>query len=425
MRDSARFLVHFQGFAMPSFASSIPVRFRSALSSAASLLFLALCLPKASALVLGIDRLEASGFDLLKGKRVGLITNQTGVDSRGRKTREVLFEAKGVRLVTLFSPEHGLDGAELAGKYVATRKDSLTGLTVYSLYGPTRKPTSAMLKDIDVLVYDMQDIGVRSYTYISTMARCMEAAGEAGLEFMVLDRPNPLGGVRVEGPPVEPEWISFVGQLPVPYVHGMTCGELARMLNERQWMAARCKLKVVTMDGWERRMVWEDTGLRWVKTSPNIPRPDSPAYYVATGIVGSLMGADNGAGGPTPFQLCAGKNIDPDRFAGFVRGLSLDGIRAKPYSNGGFAGCSLQIDPAGKGDLCFLALALLAEVNRNTKPDLFARSSKDKLDIFYKVYGSRSIESQLRNGVPIQKIAASWQPSIDRFRRDRSAYLFY
>jgi uncharacterized protein YbbC (DUF1343 family) len=380
---------------------------------------------KSLAVELGIDRLQANGFDLLKGKRVGLITNHTGVDSRGRKTREILFNAKGVRLTALYSPEHGLDGTELAGKYVATRKDPLTGLTVYSLYGPTRKPTPAMLKDVDLLVYDMQDIGVRSYTYISTMARCMEAAGEAGIEFLVLDRPNPLGGLRVEGPPVEPEWISFVGQLPVPYVHGMTCGELARMLNERQWMAARCRLKVMTMDGWERRMLWEDTGLRWIKTSPNIPRPDSPAYYVATGIVGSLTGADNGVGGPIPFQICAGKGLDPERFTGFVRGLGLEGIRAKPYISGGLNGCTLQIDPGGKGNLCFLALALLSEVNRNAQPDLFARSSADKLDIFYKVYGSRSIVSQLRQGMPIQRIAGAWQPSVERFRKERSAYLFY
>jgi uncharacterized protein YbbC (DUF1343 family) len=162
-----------------------------------------------------------------------------------------------------------------------------------------------------------------------------------------------------------------------------------------------------------------------VKTSPNIPRPDSPAYYVATGIVGSLTGADNGVGGPVPFQICAGKGLDPDRFTGFVRDLGLGGVRVKPYVNGGFNGCFLQIDPGGKGNLCFLALALLAEVNRRSQPDLFARSSPDKLDIFYKVYGSRSIVSQLRQGMPIQRIASAWQPSVDKFRKERAPYLFY
>jgi uncharacterized protein YbbC (DUF1343 family) len=389
-----------------------------------TLLLLAVSLP-AHALTLGIERLESMGFEPLKGKRVGLITNHTGVDSNGRKTREILFKARGVKLTALFSPEHGIDGVELAGRYVANRKDPLTGLLVHSLYGPTRKPTPEMLAGIDLLVFDMQDIGVRSYTYISTMARCMEAAGEAGIEFMVLDRPNPLGGIRVEGPPVEPEWISFVGQVPVPYVHGMTCGELARMLNEKQWMAARCKLKVVTMEGWERRMLWEDTGLRWVKTSPNIPRADSPAYYIATGIVGSLAGLETGVGGPTPFQVCAAKGIDADTFTRFVQNLNVDGVRAKPYAADGFNGCRLQIDPAGKGNLSFLALALLAEINRNSKPDLFAKSPKDKADIFFKVYGSRSIETQLRQGVSIQKIAASWQPGVENFRKQRASYLFY
>lgn len=389
-----------------------------------SLLFILLTLP-AHALMLGIERLEANNFEAVRGKRLGLITNHTGVDSKGRKSREILFKAKGVQLTALFSPEHGIDGTELAGRYVPNRKDPLTGLIVHSLYGPTRKPTPEMLKGIDVLVFDMQDIGVRSYTYISTMARCMEAAGETGIEFMVLDRPNPLGGLRVEGPPVERDWISFVGQLPVPYVHGMTCGELARMLNDKQWMAAKCKLKVVTMDGWDRKMLWEDTGLRWVKTSPNIPRPDSPAYYIATGIVGSLAGLETGVDGPTPFQLCAAKGLDPERFTRFVQNLGIDGVKAKPYAADGFAGCKLQIDPSGKGNLSFLALALLSEVNKNSKPDLFAKSPSDKTDIFFKVYGSRSIETQLRQGVSIQKIAASWQPSVDAFRRDRSTYLFY
>ncbi len=377
------------------------------------------------AVQLGIDTLQASQFEPLKGKRVGLITNQTGADSRGRLTREVLAKAPGVKLVSLFAPEHGLDGKKLAGKTVANQKDPLTGLTVHSLYGATRKPTPEMLKGLEVLVYDMQDIGVRSYTYISTMARCMEAAGEAGLQFVVLDRPNPLGGVRVEGPPVEPRWISFVGQLPVPYVHGMTCGELAKMLNDRQWMAARCKLNVVPMQGWQRQMVWRDTGLPWIKTSPNIPRHDSPAYYVATGIVGSLAGLETGVDGPAPFEICAGKGIDPNSFTKYVQGLNLDGVQVRPYQDGGFGGCRLSIDPKGRGDLTFLALALLNEVNRRSKPDLFAKSSNEKLDIFFKVYGSSGIRDLLSSGTSVQRIAQNWKSGVDKFRSERSAYLLY
>ena len=379
----------------------------------------------ALAVELGIDNLESRQFEQLKGKRVGLITNQTGVNAAGRRTREILAKAPGVKLVSLFTPEHGLDGKELAGKYVANRKDSLTGLTAHSLYGPTRKPTPDMLRGLDVLVYDMQDIGVRSYTYISTMAKCMEAAGEAGLEFMVLDRPNPLGGMRIEGPSVEPQWISFVGQLPVPYVHGMTCGELARMLNDRQWMAARCRLTVVKMRGWERQMTWQDTGLRWVQTSPNIPRADSPAYYVATGIVGSLAGLETGVGGATPFEVCAGKGVDPEAFARFVRNLGVDGVQASPCSMGGFGGCRLTLNPHGKGDFTFLALALLSEINRLSKPDLFAKSSTEKLDIFFKVYGSSTIRDQLRKGTSIQRLAQDWKAGVEKFRSERTGYLFY
>jgi uncharacterized protein YbbC (DUF1343 family) len=389
------------------------------------LLVLTLCTTSSHAVQLGIDRLKALDFEPLKGKRVGLITNHTGVDSKGRLTREILHKAKGVNLVCLLTPEHGLDGTELAGKYVATRTDKLTGLTAHSLYGPTRKPTPQMLKGIDTLVYDMQDIGVRSYTYISTMAKCMEAAGELGLEFVVLDRPNPLGGNRIEGPPVEQKWISFVGQIPVPYVHGMTCGELARMLNEKQWMASKCRLRVVTMEGWDRSMVWEDTGLRWVKTSPNIPRADSPAYYVATGIVGSLSGLETGVGGKNPFEMCAAKGVDAQDFTACVQKLEISGVKATPCREGGFSGCKLSIDPHAKGNLTHLALGLLSEVNRRSSPDLFAKCPNDKLDIFFKVYGSESIREQLRKRVPVQTIVQSWKPFVDRFKSERSPFLFY
>ncbi len=378
------------------------------------------------AVQLGIDRLQDMQFTPLMGKRVGLITNQTGVNSEGVKTRLILKRARGVNLVALFTPEHGLDGTELAGRYVKTRKDPLTGLTAFSLYGPTRKPTPEMLRGIDVLVYDMQDIGVRSYTYISTMARCMEAAGEAGIEFMVLDRPNPLGGQRIEGPPVEQNLISFVGQIPVPYVHGMTCGELAKMINAKGWMASRCRLSVIEMKGWSRRMVWDDTGLRWVRTSPNIPRSTSPAYYVTTGIVGSLAGMEIGVGGAEPFEICAAPWLDAVEFTNYVRSLRISGVTATPYSVGGFRGSRLNIDVRNAGNLTALAAGLLREVNRRGgRPNLFDRSSKDKLDIFYKVYGTRAIRSQLEEGLPLPRIVQGWEPTVNRFETARGPFLLY
>ena len=261
--------------------------------------------------MLGIDVLRANGYRGLIGKRVGLITNQTSRDGRGTKTRQVLHRARQVNLVALYVPEHGLEGTEPAGKKIKSRRDPLTGLTAHSLYGATRKPTSSMLRGVDILVFDLQDIGCRSYTYISTMALAMEAAAENGKEFMVLDRPNPLGGIRVEGPPLENRWKSFVGQIPTPYVHGMTAGELAGMINGKRWIRSRPNMIIVKMRNWNRARTWGDTGLRWFPTSPNIPKGTSPLYYVATGILGGLSGLDIGIGTSRAFEFAAAKGVDP------------------------------------------------------------------------------------------------------------------
>jgi uncharacterized protein YbbC (DUF1343 family) len=385
----------------------------------------ALSLSARAAVELGIDRLQDMNFAPLVGKRVGLITNHTGVNGSGVKTRLILHRARNVNLVALFTPEHGLDGTELAGKYISSRRDAATGVTAHSLYGPTRKPTPAMLRGLDVLVYDMQDIGCRSYTYVSTMGRCMQAAAEAGIEFMVLDRPNPLGGARVEGPMIEPQWISFVGQFPVPYVHGLTCGELAKMSNAKRWMGEPCRLTVIEMRGWNRRMAWRDTGLRWVQTSPNIPRADSPVYYVVTGLVGSLGGFEGGVGGPTPFEIAAVRGASAEAFTADLRGLGIPGARFTPYSQGGWNGSRLSIDPHTEGNLCALAVYLIAECNRVSQPNLFARSPAAKLDIFYKCYGSKSIRTQVENRVPVPRIVSSWNPGISRFQAERGPYLLY
>ncbi|HSI64386.1 MAG TPA: DUF1343 domain-containing protein, partial [Candidatus Saccharimonadia bacterium] len=227
---------------------------------------------------LGVDVLAGNNWDLLRGKRVGLICNQTSMTAAGITTRSAMKRG-GVNLVALYAPEHGIDGTIKAGVHVRNARDGQTGLPVYSLYGDTRKPTPAMLAPIDVLVFDLQDIGSRSYTYISTMVLAMEACGETGKEFVVLDRPNPMGGIRVEGPPVESKWKSFVSQVNVPYVHGMTAGELAMMTAGQGWVSRRPSFRVVRMSGWNRGMLWDNTGLRWYRTSPNIPHSTSPVYY--------------------------------------------------------------------------------------------------------------------------------------------------
>ena len=375
--------------------------------------------------LLGIDFLASRQFDLLRGRRVGLITNHTSMTGRGERTRVALQRALGGGLTALYAPEHGIDGTIGAGIHVSTRRDAVTGLTVYSLYGPTRKPTPAMLAPVDVLVFDLQDIGCRSYTYISTMAVAMEAAAEFGKEFVVLDRPNPLGGLRVEGPPLEPRWKSFVGQIPVPYVHGMTAGELAMMTAAKGWIAKAPRLRVVRMQGWQRGMIWQDTGLRWFRTSPNIPHADSPAYYVATGMLGGASAVDIGIGTENPFGYAGGRGVNPEAFVRVCRSWNMPGVGFAPYERNGFGGARLSLHPRAGANLTALDVHLLAELNRQTGGKVLAGMSGSKLSLFNKVYGGDALYRQLRQGVPAASIAAGWERSVAAFRSQRQRYLLY
>lgn len=376
----------------------------------------------------GIDVLAESGFAAVRGRRVGLITNQTSVSASGERTRTVVQRGLGRSFTALYTPEHGLDGREPAGYKVASRRDPVTGLPAHSLYGATRKPTPAMLADIDVLLFDLQDIGCRSYTYISTMALAMEAAAENGKHFVVLDRPNPLGGHRVQGPPLDLRWKSFVGQIPVPYVHGMTAGELARMINAHGWIHARPSLTVIPMRGWRREMIWRDTGKRWVPTSPNIPHAESPFYYVATGILGGLGGVDIGIGTPNPFEYAGSRGVNPEELAAALSRRGIPGVRFTPYSSRlrpGFAGVRLHIDPRGGTDLPALAVILTDEICRRTGGAPLRSTQGDKRTLFHKVYGSDSLYRDLMNRRPAGSIIASWQDSLVRFRSARQPYLLY
>ena len=377
---------------------------------------------------LGIDRLAEDGFNVLRGKRVGLITNQTSLTRNGTMTRVAMQRGLGSNLTALFTPEHGLDGRETAGLNVQSRRDSVTGLTAFSLYGDTRKPTPQMLSGVDVLVFDLQDIGSRSYTYISTMALAMEAAAENGKEFVVLDRPNPLGGLRVQGPPLESSWKSFVGQIPVPYVHGMTTGELARMINGQGWIKSRPRLMVVPMRGWQRSMTWSDTGLRWMATSPNIPNATSPFYYAATGILGGLDEVDIGIGTSQPFQFAGGKGIDPGQFASFMNSMSIPGVRFAPYTSSkkpGFGGVQIYLDPRGNTDLLALDVVLTSQVIKRSGGLPLRATRGDEVNLFHKVYGSDSLWRDLQRGRPPGQIIAGWQAANARFLSARQPYLLY
>lgn len=375
--------------------------------------------------MLGVDVLASRGFDLIRGKRVGLITNHTSLTGRGERTRTVMQRALGSNLTALYAPEHGIDGTIGAGIHVSTRRDSVTGLTVYSLYGPTRKPTPAMLAPIDVLVFDLQDIGCRSYTYISTMIVAMEAAAENGKQFVVLDRPNPMGGWRVEGPPLESKWKSFVGQIPVPYVHGMTAGELAMMACSRGWVSRVPRLDVVKMQGWHRGMVWQDTGLRWHPTSPNIPHATSPFYYVTTGILGGATSVDIGIGTENPFGYAGGSGVNPNALLAYCQRLNTPGVSFAPYSKNDFGGVRLSINPRATADLTALDVLLLAEINRLSGGKVVGRMSGSKLNLFNKVYGSESLYSDLRRGVPAMSIVSRWQGYNQSFRSQRQRFLLY
>lgn len=380
---------------------------------------------------LGIDRLRADGYAALKGLRVGLITNHSGVDSSGVKTRLVLHRAPEVNLVALYTPEHGLDGTELAGKWVESRIDKATGLKAFSLYGKTRKPSRSMLEGIDILLFDIQDVGARCYTYVSTMGLCMEAAAEAGIPFVVLDRPNPLGGDRVEGPPIESKWISFVGQYPVPFVHGLTAGELAKMIVGEGWIKAKPQLTVVPLGGWKRSMGWDKTGLRWVRTSPNIPRAESCDFYIATGIAQHVPGIDAGTGTPTPFEYVAAKGVDGARLAAELKALKLAGVKFSAYRSrkkAGWEGVELDLEPSKVKSLAALDLILLEVLYRHSKKvgiDLIASAGASGRSLLFKVYGSDSLRRDLEAGRSGAQIAASWAGGNRKFRTRRAAYLIY
>ncbi|MCU0361805.1 MAG: DUF1343 domain-containing protein [Bacteroidales bacterium] len=402
------------------------------------LLFVQASLPAgAQAIKSGLEVLAGSGFEAIKGKNAGLITNPTGVDSRLRSNIDILFRAQGVRLVALFSPEHGVRGDFSAGESVGTEKDPQTGLPVFSLYGKTRKPSPEMLRGIDVLVYDIQDIGSRSYTYISTMGLAMEAAAESNIEFIVLDRPNPIGGTRMEGPLVKAGFQSFVSQFPVPYIHGMTVGELATFLNEEGLLAGgkKCRLKVIRMEGWKRDMLFGDTGLPWVPSSPHVPHHETALFYPATGILGELYTVSIGVGYTMPFELFAAEWIDADSLADAMNALKLEDvlfrpIHYKPYysvSQGKTVhGVQIHFTDPRKARLTLIQFYLLQEAYRLwPSKNVFTLCDKSRLDMFDKVCGTDEVRKLFSENFKVSSIEGIWENSIPAFRTRAAKYFLY
>ena len=283
----------------------------------------------------GIEVLESRGFEGLIGKKVGLVTNPSGITRDLRSTIDVLFEAPEVELVALYGPEHGVRGDVYAGGSVQDGTDPTTGLPVWSIYGAHRKPTPEMLQGVDVVVYDIQDVGSRSYPFISTLGLVMRACAELGIEVMVLDRPNPLGGLKVEGCLTEPGFYSFVSEFAIPYIYGLTVGELAILINEEGLNLGEkgteahetCKLTVVPMEGWKREMLYQDTRLPWVLPSPNIPDPQSAIGYPSAGITGEFNDYLNiGVGYTLPFQVFAAEWVDAKQLRDRLNSYNLPGI---------------------------------------------------------------------------------------------------
>jgi uncharacterized protein YbbC (DUF1343 family) len=390
----------------------------------------------------GIEVLRERGFEGLVGKRVGLVTNPSGVDRNLKSTIDILYSAPGVELVALYGPEHGVRGDMYAGDKVSDSKDAVTGLPVYSIYGATRKPTQEMLEGVDVMVYDIQDVGARSYTFISSLGLVMEACAEKGIEVMVLDRPNPLGGNKIEGCYVEQPFNSFVSQYRIPYVYGLTVGELARLINEEglnrgqkgDQHPVRCKLSVVPMEGWTRDMVYEDTGLPWVLPSPNIPFKESPMYYASSGICGELYGFMNiGVGYTLPFQVFGALWLDPEQLKARLESYDLPGVAFrtiwfKPFSGnlkgqlvGGLQFFFTDYEKARLTEIQFMVMQAVAELYPDKKPFETANG----IGLFDKVCGTDKIRLEFQKNHCFEDIKDIWRKDEDAFRRLSSRYYIY
>lgn len=385
---------------------------------------------------LGIDVLEGTGFKILKGQRVGLITNPTGVNSQLKSTVDILFESEDVQLTALFGPEHGVRGNFTAGAHVGNDKDPVTGVPVYSLYGKNKRPNAEMLKDVDILVFDIQDIGCRSYTYISTMGYCMEAAAMHGKKFIVLDRPNPLGGEKVEGATVKDGFYSGVSAYKIPYVHGLTVGELAKVYNEEGLLkdSLHCDLTVVPMTGWRRSMSWKETGLAWVPSSPHIPAGDTPPYYVASGVIGEFYQLNIGVGYTIPFRTYAAEWIDAQELATAMNALDLEGvvfrpIVYKPYygadKGSEVQGVQIHITDFKKVELLYLQFRFM-EVHHKLYPehDLF-EMSKNRWRMFDIVCGTDEIREIFSKSYLFEDIKPIFERDVQEFRQASIKYYMY
>jgi uncharacterized protein YbbC (DUF1343 family) len=383
----------------------------------------------------GLEVLVRRRQALLRGQRVALLTHQASIDSRYDHAVTLLRDLRGVKVRTLLAPEHGLWGAPQDHIWIDGTRDPVTGLPVWSLYGARREPTAAMLKGIDTVVVDLQDVGSRYYTFVWTMALAMRACAQNGVRIVVLDRPNPLGGTLVEGNVADPTFASFVGLYPLAIRHGMTIGELAGYLNEQHGIG--CRLTVVPMRGWRRAMLWEDTGLPWVPPSPNMPTLDTARVYPG----GCLIEGTNlseGRGTTRPFEWIGAPYLDARRYAAALEGLRLPGVRFRParflptfhkWSGRLCEGVQIHVTDASRFKPFLTGLAEIA-VARRLAPRGFAwrrppyefEKRRMPIDI---LCGTDVIRKAIERGTPLPAIERAWQRDLERWKRLRASYLRY
>jgi uncharacterized protein YbbC (DUF1343 family) len=382
-----------------------------------------------SEVLLGVEVLEKENFSVLRNKRVGLVTNHTGRRKDGKPTVEVLQSEKakknGVKLVAIFSPEHGFYGVE--DTYVGSSTYTAFGIPIYSLYGEVKKPTKEMLKNIDVLVFDIQDIGTRFYTYTTTMALCMEAAKENNILFVVLDRPNPITGEYVEGNLQDKEFLKMFGSyFPLPVRHGMTVGELALLFNREYGI--RCKLKVVKMEGWRRNMWFDETGIPWVNPSPNMRSLDAAILYPGTAYFEAGTNVTEGRGTEKPFQYIGAPFINPQEWAIELTSRNISGVAFEPitftpaaykYKNEECFGVYVKITDRSQVKPVYLGLHMVDSVLK-LYPDKFILPEK-----FNEIAGTTKIREKLLARAPVDEIVRMWEMDLQKFMKVRKKYLLY
>lgn len=383
----------------------------------------------ATPVMLGIDVLLSERIDLVTSRKIGLITNASAVDGQLVPTLDRLRDDPRVNVVQLYAPEHGLGGALNNGRSDRKGREARTELPIEGLFGRQNRPSPPSLARIDLLVFDIQDIGSRTYTYISTLGNAMQAAKAAGKPIMVLDRPNPLGGLLFEGPIRAPKYKSLIGWGPLPVTHGMTVGEIARFYNEELGIGA--ELIVVPMKGWKRSMVWADTGLTWVPTSPGIPHELNAHFYVATGMVGgSGTDINEGGGNSMPFELIGAPWIDGHALAAELAKAGLPGVRFRPFTyipaRGQYAkkvvdGVQLILDDARTFLPLRTALTILVAIQKLHPEDLEVKDPQR----FGRVWGNDRVLQQIRKGWSALRIEEDWQEELKAFGERRSRHLIY